>query len=174
MINTLQLIVHLPLFSINFPPNVIAFFKALINIVTFDFYNLNPKLEALFTLPSDSSYTAFNDRFDFMGYSTTNSLYNIGLPVFYLMIYMVMGILYGILSGILKCTEKIFIEDENGRDEKQDNIIVRGIKKISNYLSGCLFWAPLVRFIIELALEGVLCCIINLLAIPDVEDWNYG
>ena len=41
-------------------------------------------------------------------------------------------------------------------------------------MRGCLFWAPIIRFMIELALEGVISAIVNLWTASDVIEWSYG
>ena len=41
-------------------------------------------------------------------------------------------------------------------------------------LRGTLFWAPIMRFVVELALEGVISAIVNLWGSPSVTKWGYG
>ena len=106
MINNLQLILHVPLFTILLPPNVMSFFQALINVVSMDFFDFSPKLQAIFSLPDDSTYEAYNDRFDLLGYSTTNTIYNLGMPLFYLMWYVASGALFGMLYCVKLCLDK--------------------------------------------------------------------
>jgi hypothetical protein len=163
MINNLQLILHVPLFTILLPPNVMSFFQALINVVSMDFFDFSPKLQAIFSLPADSTYEAFNERFDLLGYSTTNTIYNLGMPVFYMMWYVASGALYGMLFCVKVCLDK----------KESSSSIMNGIKRANEWvmgkLTGALFWAPIMRFVIELALEGVISAILNLWASPGVS-----
>ena len=168
MINNLQLILHVPLFTILLPPNVMTFFQALIKVVTMDFFDMSLKLQAIFSLPDESTYEAYNDRFDLLGYSTTNTIYNLGMPVFYLMWYVVSGALYGMLSCVRLCLDK----------NESSTVIVIRVKRANEWvlrkLRAALFWAPLMRFVVELALEGVISAILNLWASPGVTEWGYG
>ena len=49
MINVLQLIVHIPLFSLNFPANVYLLFSMIIDISNFSFFETDTVDSALFT-----------------------------------------------------------------------------------------------------------------------------
>jgi hypothetical protein len=44
----------------------------------------------VFGLKDDSDYAAYNDKFDMLGYSTSNTLYNVGMPVFFILFYLVL------------------------------------------------------------------------------------
>lgn len=158
----------MPLFTILLPPNVMSFFKALINVVSMDFFDLSPKLQAIYRLPEDSTYEAYNDRFDLLGYSTTNTIYNLGMPMFYLMWYVASGALYGVLKCVKLCLDK---------NETPSEFVIRA-KSANDWvlrkLRGTLFWAPIMRFVVELALEGVISAIINIWASPGVTEWGYG
>lgn len=133
-----------------------------------DFFDFSPKLQAIFSLPDDSTYEAYNDRFDLLGYSTTNTVYNLGMPVFYLMWYVASGTLYGIMYCVKLCLDK----------NESTSVIVNGIKRVIEWvlgkIRGTLFWAPIMRFVVELALEGVISAILNLWASPGVSEWGYG
>ena len=71
-----------------------TFFKAIFSVITFDFYDTNPKLQKVFGLKDDSDYPAYNDRFDMLGYSTSNTLYNIGMPIFFILFYLAILTIY--------------------------------------------------------------------------------
>jgi hypothetical protein len=73
MINTLQLIVHLPLFAISFPAVTLDFYSILVNIVTFSIVPLT-NIDAWVLDQDPNSYVPFNDRFNFLGYSSTNTI----------------------------------------------------------------------------------------------------
>ena len=100
MINTLQFILHVPLFSMSLPANIMIVFQALFNMITFDYIDTNDKLKAVFGLSDASDYPAYNDKFDMLGYSTTNTLYNIGLPIFMMLVYFSLLIVYLVLQKL--------------------------------------------------------------------------
>ncbi len=100
MINSLQLELHIPLFKIALPPNILTFFQALFNVMTFDFFNTSDVLQRMFSLRGESAYPAFNERFEFLGYGTTNVIYNMGLPMFFIMGYLLLLCLYGLTFGL--------------------------------------------------------------------------
>ena len=63
MINVLQLIVHMPLFSLNFPSNVKFFFSLMIDITNFSFLNTDQVDSKLFNFTKTQP---FNQNFDDM------------------------------------------------------------------------------------------------------------
>ena len=63
MINVLQLIVHMPLFSLNFPSNVKFFFSLMIDITNFSFLNTEQVDSKLFNFTKTQP---FNQNFDDM------------------------------------------------------------------------------------------------------------
>ena len=67
-INTLQLIVLVTLFNLNFPSNCIAMFNIVADISQFSLIPTSQIVNKLFTF--DNS-TAVNDNFAAMGYSAT-------------------------------------------------------------------------------------------------------
>lgn len=72
-----------------------------------------------------------------LGYSTTNSVYNIGLPIFFILLYLVLLVMYLLCSVIAH--------------------LVPRFPKISTaiaFLKDKLFFNAPIRFIIELTLEG--------------------
>lgn len=154
MINTLQFILHIPLLSITLPPNMMTFFQTLFNVITFDFYDTSPKLQYVFSLKDESDYTAYNDRFDMLGYSTSNTLYNVGMPVFFILFYLVLLTTYLI---VIKLPWKIC---QSIREKLQPKVL----------------WEVPIRFIMELALEGVISSIVNIRSyvIGDQTIDNFG
>jgi hypothetical protein len=100
MVNNLQIILHIPLFSLTFPPNLMTFFKAIFDVITFDIFDMNPKLQYIFSLKDVSEYPAYNERFDMLGYSSSNTIYNVGMPVFFIIIYVGLLFLYLIVMKL--------------------------------------------------------------------------
>lgn len=78
MINNIQLVLHLPLFNLPMPANLILFMQALFDVITFDFFNTEYFSSLIFGLEDTDNYPPYNDNFDFIGYSTNNFLYNMG------------------------------------------------------------------------------------------------
>jgi hypothetical protein len=109
-------------------------------VITFDFYNTNPKLQNVFGLKDDSDYAAYNDRFDLLGYSTSNTLYNVGMPVFFILFYLVLLTTYLI---VMKLPWRVC---QWLREKLQPKVL----------------WEVPIRFIMELALEGVISSIVNI------------
>jgi len=82
MVNTLQLIVHLPLFGLVFPSNVIVFFFALIKALNFDLIDMNGLHEKMYQLKKPGEYGAYNANFKQLNYTSTNIVHNLGLDFF--------------------------------------------------------------------------------------------
>ena len=61
MINVLQIIVHMPLFSVNFPSNSLALYSMIILITKFDILPSASMGESVFTFDDDGAY---NEAFD--------------------------------------------------------------------------------------------------------------
>jgi len=68
-INSLTLIVHLPIYLVNFPANAQVLFEALIKVVTFDFLGIRDILgvESGFEFTPTSP---FSENFDKLGYGS--------------------------------------------------------------------------------------------------------
>lgn len=76
---------HTPLFSIPYPAIIQDFLRAIFDVVTFDPFNSATYLEIIFELKDVNDYDAYNDRYEFVGYNTSNFVYSIGPPIFVLM-----------------------------------------------------------------------------------------
>ena len=75
---TLQIVSHVPLFSIDFPLNEIKFLSFLNRIVSFDLFQTKPLLNNGF-----SESEPFNQNFARLGYTSSNFFENLGvLPLF--------------------------------------------------------------------------------------------
>ena len=61
LINSLQMVIHMPLLDINFPANANYVFSMLIQIVTLDLFPSEDALNYFFDFPDDSGY---NERFN--------------------------------------------------------------------------------------------------------------
>ena len=84
MINNLQFTMHTPLLDINFPANANLVFNFIISIVTFDVFPSEDALNQIFQFPEASPY---NERFDEIGYGSTNIIFNLGSNNFFIWIF---------------------------------------------------------------------------------------
>jgi len=85
MVNTLQLIVHLPLFSIMHPSNALIFYTLLIGVTNFslvDVSGVQVKMLQPEDVEADSSHTL---NFELMGYESRNAVLNLESMFFYLL-----------------------------------------------------------------------------------------
>ncbi|CDW89609.1 UNKNOWN [Stylonychia lemnae] len=79
---------HTPLFSIGYPGHVLIFIQALFSIINLDIFNVAKDLKNFFKLKAIDEYSEYNDRFAFLGYDNSNFIYLIGMPIFFLIIYL--------------------------------------------------------------------------------------
>lgn len=99
IVNTLQLVMHLPIMSIVFPGNIMTFFEILIPVVMFD---LLENFEVIQQLFPDSSGDAeklqgiINQMSD-IGYDSYNPLLNLGTIGLFLGLYFVKLFIFGFL-----------------------------------------------------------------------------
>jgi hypothetical protein len=91
MINALQLILLIPLFSLSFPANVQLCFSILIDISNF---NVLPSSAGIFKFTGTDE--GYNGNFEALGYESTNAIVNLQStfyffflpPTFYLFMYL--------------------------------------------------------------------------------------
>jgi hypothetical protein len=94
MINSLQIAIHLPIFNVVLPSNVILFFDKLIPIVMFDIikdeWNMNPS--DFFEYDDENNKLIDDPRFprqmSNIGYETHNFLKNVGSLQIFLGLYL--------------------------------------------------------------------------------------
>lgn len=56
--------------------------------MTFDPFNSQYFLQIIFQIEDEDNYPPYNDRFDFLGYNSSNFIYLIGPPIFVFMFYL--------------------------------------------------------------------------------------
>lgn len=131
MLNTLQIILHLPLINVQFPQNVNTFFSYLINIAEFQIIPTD-KLEEKFTNTFNTGFiedTPMPDNFVELGYENSKLIKNIGNIGFILVIYVLsLGVMF-----LIKLIAKR----------------VKFMEKVYKYLEGILLFNFLFRIIIE-------------------------
>ncbi len=74
LVNTLQLITHLPLYNINMPGNAVTFFSAIIGVTNFDIIPAAEILNWFMEFDPDNKPYLGMINFELMGYETTNSI----------------------------------------------------------------------------------------------------
>lgn len=106
MINSLQLIVHLPVFSLNFPANGSQLLTKLIEVSSFSLLPMDHINNLVFNFTETD---ALNPTFDDIGYNTVNFLENLGSLFIFMLIlpfqYLIKYIFH--FSRDIKCCKKI-------------------------------------------------------------------
>jgi len=97
MIDSLQLITHLPLVRLSMPGNLKLFFSIVNASINLDFLDISPYFPS-FLVDSDDSQEPFTDNYEFMGYETTNFFYNSLSFIILLSVYPIFYILSIILG----------------------------------------------------------------------------
>jgi hypothetical protein len=100
MINTLQLIVRLPLFALMFPPNAQLAFSIMIDLTNFSFFSTKPIESAIFGKFTETA--SFSHQFEMMGYANTNAVQNMGLMMYYLAVIVIMYLFMGVVKIIMR------------------------------------------------------------------------
>ena len=78
MVNTLQLIIHLPLLAVYFPQNCQLFFTFITDIVNFSLIPTDKIMDKMFQF-KNSTEQEMNQSFKGLGYKSANILKNLGL-----------------------------------------------------------------------------------------------
>ena len=84
MINALQLIVHLPLMSFNFPANAKFIFTLFIELTQFDIIPNDFLGTSIFSFDEPEPYSP---RFESMGYESKNVIENLGSLFVYIVVF---------------------------------------------------------------------------------------
>lgn len=105
MINSLQIVMHVPLFSIALPGNVILFLEKTIPIVMFDIIKEDWRINPTNHFEFDEEHNAlrtddprFTAQMADIGYDTHNFLNNVGSVYIFFSIYMVRVMMLGLLK----------------------------------------------------------------------------
>lgn len=84
LINTLQMLLYMPLLQVIFPQNVFHLYSVIIPISSMDIVPIEYTTELIFDISNDLDYP-YNNKLEQMGYETHNSLMNLGSLFFYLL-----------------------------------------------------------------------------------------
>jgi len=134
MLNTLQLILHIPLFSIAFPSHVAMMFSQLIQMANFEIFPMEDIIMKL--LPWFEQTPAFTEKFDYLEYGCCDMTINVGNCVLIWMILCTTILLvfaFGILKKRCPRTKKYY---EKFKNELFFNAFLRTI--VETYLLVCI------------------------------------
>jgi len=150
-INSLQLILHLPMNKVSFPESTFNFIEPLIKVVTFDLTEILDLVGLDIELFSFTETLPFNKNFDQLGYGSQNTIDNLGfinLVIAYFVIEVLVYFLLVLAESLCSncCTKKL-------REKIEPH-------SLSNNL---------LRFMLEALLEIMFVCMISLVESTDAE-----
>jgi len=105
MVNTLQLLTHIPLFSINLPSNALNFFSLIIGISNFSIVDVESIEKRV--LKMEEGDAAHSPNFKEMGYESTNAILSMGFVFIALVGSVIMIGVVLILEKIGTCCKRI-------------------------------------------------------------------
>ena len=103
MVNVLQIIANMPLFSLSFPANVQVVFNMIIQATNFSFYSTETLEDFMFTFTSTNS---FNQNFNMMGFSGTNLVDNLGTMFWNIPLLMITYLALAAFKRVTRSSEK--------------------------------------------------------------------
>jgi len=148
-INSLQLVLHLPMNNVAFPEATIDFIKPLIKVVTFDFTELLELIGIEVKVFNFTETDPFNENFDLMGKGSQNTVENLGF-VNLVIVFMCLEVFFLLLFSVSeKCCK-------NARTKRiKENFKPHAMMN--------RFW----RFMLEANLELMFVCMISLVQSSD-------
>jgi len=151
LIRALQIILHLPIFYVVVPANVVTFFSTIIPIAMFDILENDYGLDTSLILDYDDEgqeelNTYLYDQLENLGYGSHNLLGNLNTLGIVLIFYFIQLFFLGILAAILKATEK------------KDRPIAEYVKRrCYNLWYESLIFGSLIMILIEGYIEFLIC-----------------
>jgi hypothetical protein len=100
LVNTLQLIVNIPLLDITLPSNVMTFVSALQDTLSFNIIPVDQIHQKIYNLKDDYMYTAVNSNYQILGYNSSNFIYNMGAEYANFEMYLCICVLSFLLKPI--------------------------------------------------------------------------
>jgi len=115
-IGTFQLIVHLPLNEVSYPPHVQTMFEQMIGVVQFDILALTDAFD-IDVGPSFTETEPFSAKFDDLGYNSQNTYENLGFSNFILAVLLIENMIFvlrkiGVFSKCPRLHAKLKIDGE--------------------------------------------------------------
>ena len=149
-LNTIQIIVHMPLLNMSTPPNVMIFNKILTKVASVDAIPMEKVYGSFLEFPENPKNSGM--RFKMLGMETNNFLLNSG-TMFTLFTYWGIAAVVTVALGLLM-----------KRFEK--------LGKLHSFLANHLFYAVLIRLLLESYLELLVACLINLKSVRNFIIFN--
>lgn len=151
MINTQQIIVMMPLFAVQLPPNAAIFFGFLANLTAFDLIPTQVFYDIYFPPPVTDG--PLNDNFNALGFSSMYFLYNLGS--------MILGLLSLPLIMAFSLILRLF---------KRKNKL---LNKIYKKLTGIVFWEHPITLTNETFWLICFCTFINVTFVSIISSFKY-
>ena len=151
MINALQMVLHLPMLRILVPSNVAAFFRVVLPIVMFDLLEgfedtikgFFKSIDLNFRQDTEVDSRGMFDQIRSLGYSTSNSIFNLGTIFFLIIFYLIRVFIYSFVYKVNQKTGKMeeYLKSE-GKSLFYSNILLlllEGFMEfiITGYLNVC-------------------------------------
>jgi len=130
MIESCQIAFLQPGLPVNFPPNIMAFFDALMPFVTFEYIPPDYSTEYMFTFDYEKAET-YNDQLGELKYDSCNFLLNLGTLLF---------LLYILLAKIMACFIAWILTKTCKRKSNK-------VYAFYNNLYKKLFWNEMITFV---------------------------
>jgi len=161
-INSLQLIVYLPLNNVDFPKAAMLLFEQMIKIVTFDIMSLQSLVGIEENWMGFTETAEFNQHFLDLGYESQNTILNLG----FINVVIIMIILQLFVFSVFRC-----IFGKPKRNRKDSSKCKEACTNSMSLSNRCL------RFMIEVMIEFLMCSILTLApaendSIFDLEEWK--
>lgn len=134
---------------INFPPNIMLYFKGLIQVATHEFLLTDKWMPTAFSLKVNKP---LNDRYLTLDFETKIFILNMGTLYIVFLLFLVEVITYGISIGLKR------------QNYKCDKLI--------KYLEGGIIWSNTLDFCNQAYLEIVFAILINVYAF-DWSSWGF-
>ena len=139
LMNTMQIIVHLPLLNISFPPNAQTISELFLTLASFDVIPHKVINEFIFNF--DKLMEMKEARFEQMGYGENNFILNAGTSFWFLIIWILLAFLSKGLS---------FVKSKSKRFDS-----------FRQKLRKQVFFQIIIRIYLECYLELLVCSLIN-------------
>mmetsp|Transcript_23308 Transcript_23308/g.22916 ORF Transcript_23308/g.22916 Transcript_23308/m.22916 type:complete len:400 (+) Transcript_23308:2791-3990(+) len=139
MINCLQIIVNIPLFSIQIPGNAVLMYSILINFVQLDIIPTEGLYGSVFAFDDSEP---LNSNFYDMGYESLNIITNLGSNFLFLAIILVLYLVHCLLKACRNLS--------------------KGNKLVYEFSSKHLFYSLILRFLLENYLTYSICALLHI------------
>ena len=98
MINGLQLVAHIPLFTLTLPANAMVLFNELATLVSFDYFESAMERMDLGMTETE----AYNVRFDWLGYNSHNTIENLS-SIMVALILILIKLMIALAVSVFRC-----------------------------------------------------------------------